>query len=178
MIPDLSKVVQVATCIRKAPHMCMVNGPCNGWPKPFPPTPHKIVTIIINEHGDNVFLKTDSADCFLECGETITRRASHVEPFGFWLRTAFTLLRSISADDSIIAKWTRTWNTLWRVNTKPVGGPILTWADIWSAKGTFAILPWVVGLSQYNYIACFSSRQAAIDMEIVFLNNFFAERTI
>jgi hypothetical protein len=148
----------------------MVNGPCNGWPKPFPPTPHKIVTIIINEHGDNVFLKTDSADCFLECGETITRRASHVEPSGFWLRSAFGLLRILSSDTSRVAAWTRTWNTRWRVNTKPVGGPILRWRDV---HGEYVTKMWAG-----DCIAFFEDRQAAIDAEIVFLNNFFAERKI
>jgi len=23
----------IETCIRPAPHICKVNGPCNGWPK-------------------------------------------------------------------------------------------------------------------------------------------------
>ena len=24
------------TCTRRAPHICRVNGPCNGWPRPTP----------------------------------------------------------------------------------------------------------------------------------------------
>jgi hypothetical protein len=25
---------QIDTCTRQSPHICRVNGPCNGWPKP------------------------------------------------------------------------------------------------------------------------------------------------
>jgi hypothetical protein len=111
------------------------------------------------------FLKTDSADIFLECGEVITRRASHVEPANWALRFIFSLLRTLSADTSIVAAWTRTWRCLWRINTSPVGGPILTWADV----------------DQYSRdarIATWHYRPNAIDAEIMFLNNFFAERKI
>jgi hypothetical protein len=62
------------------------------------------------------------------------------------------------------------------VNTAPVGGPILTWADVWKANGTTETLPMVKGLSQYNVVALWRNRQKAIDNEVTFLNNYFAER--
>jgi hypothetical protein len=167
---------EVRTCTRPAPHICAVNGPCNGWPretvKPFKPLPSKIVTLTIEEDGSQTFLKTDSADIFLECGEVITRRASHVEPANWALRFVFSLLRTLSADTSIVAAWTRTWPCLWRVNTKPVGGPILNYWNVPSAL-------WVSGMyvGKHNAVL-FANRQVAIDAEIVFLNDFFAERKI
>ena len=119
--------------------------------KSFPKTQRNVVTVTI-EDGDLVFLATDSADIFLEQGETVTRRASHVEPDNFAYRVAFTVLRSLVSDKSRIAAWTRLWPCLWRVNTAPVGGPILT--------------------------ERFTDRQKAIDAEIIFLNNWFLERGI
>ena len=136
--------------------------------KPFPPTPHKVITLIINEDGSQTFLKTDSADCFLELGEVITRRASHVEPAPMFKRWAFSLFRTLFSDTSTVAAWTRTWNTLWRVNTSPVGGPILRVKHVWPG------VAWPVE----DRVACFANRQDAIDAEIVFLNQFFAERKI
>jgi hypothetical protein len=127
----------------------------------FPKTPHKVIVLTIDENGDQVFLKTDSADCFLEQGEVITRRASHVEPAPFWERQAFRLLRTLFPDTGRVAAWTRTWRCLWRVNTSPVGGPILRGYDY---AGSW-VLTW-------------ENRQDAIDAEIAFLNNFFAERKI
>jgi hypothetical protein len=140
------------------------------------PTPRKIVTVTIEDDGNAVFLATDSADVFLEMGTVITRRASHVEPAPRYERWLFTILRFLFSDTSKVAAWTRTWNTLWRVNTRPVGGPILTWGHIWDAKGHPATVPWIRGLSQYNLVACFAKRQDAIDAEVRFLNTWFAER--
>ena len=139
---------------------------------------NKVIVVTIDEEGTNTFLKTDATDCFLELGAVVTRRASHVEPGPRYERWLFSLLRTLFSDTSKVAAWTRTLNTLWRVNTSPVGGPILTWGNIWDAQGTTADLPMVKGLSQYNCTAYFSKRQAAIDAEIVFLNQFFAERKI
>jgi len=34
------KEPEVQTCTRRAPHVCAVNGPCNGWPKDGEPTYH------------------------------------------------------------------------------------------------------------------------------------------
>ncbi len=131
--------------------------------------PRKIVTITIDEHGDQVFLATDEADCFLELGEVITRRASHVEPADWAWRVAFTVLRFIFPDTGRVAAWTRTWACRWRVNTSPVGGPILTWADVWGMDS---------GYGSMDRVACFAVRQNAIAAEVKFLNNYFAERTI
>jgi hypothetical protein len=131
--------------------------------KPFPPTPYKTITITINENGDNVFMKADSMDCFLELGEVITRRASYVEPAPRYERWLFSLLRTLFSDTSAVAAW-----TLWRINTSPVGGPILRVGHVWPG------VAWPVE----DRVACFANRQDAIDAEIEFLNNFFAERKI
>lgn len=136
--------------------------------KAFPKTPHKVVTITIDENGDQVFLKTDAADVFLEQGEVITRRASHVEPADLPRRIAFSLIRRLVADTSKIAAWTRNWACLWRVNTAPVGGPILTWDDV----------SWNSSDRPLGKFATWSNRQDAIDAEVQFLNQFFAERSI
>lgn len=137
--------------------------------KPFPKTPRKVVTITIEEDGSQTYLKTDSADIFLECGEVITRRASHVEPADWALRLIFSLLRTLFADTSAVAAWTRTWGCEWRINTSPVGGPVLTWADVWGMES---------GYGSMDSVARFADRQRAVDAEIVFLNKFFAERTL
>jgi hypothetical protein len=112
------------------------------------------------------YLATDSADIFLECGETITRRASHVEPATFWSRVAFHILRRFVTDKSRIAAWTRTWKCEWQINTSPVGGPLLRWKDTEN---------WRAGVWPEK-IARYAVRQDAIDAEIAFLNGWFAER--
>jgi hypothetical protein len=145
--------------------------------KPFPKTPQKIVTITIDENGDQVFLKTDSADVFLEQGEVITRRASHVEPADLKRRILFTVIRALVPDTSKIAAWTRTWACNWRINTSPVGGPTLTWGMV-HPKATSGYFH-----TNRDVIATwgprtFGNRQDAIDTEIKFLNDFFLERGI
>jgi hypothetical protein len=133
----------------------------------FPKEQRKVVTLTIEEDGDLTFLATDSADVFLEQGETITRRASHVEPVGLLLRVAFHLLRRFGTKNQIAA-WTRTWPCEWRVNTKPVGGPVLTYGDI---EPRYKHAP--VG----KRIVTWRNRQHAIDAEVAFLNEWFAERS-
>lgn len=133
--------------------------------KAFAPTPHKVLTVTIDENGDLVYLKTDSCDVLLELGETVTKRASHVEPNNFWLRRLFHALR-LAGDKNRIADWTRNWNCLWRVNTAPVGGPILRWKDTQNWRNV--VFP--------NNVALWHNRQEAIDAEILFLNNFFLTR--
>ena len=54
--------------------------------KPFPKTERKVVTVTIDESGDLVFLRTPESDIFLELGETITRRASHVVTVALLIR--------------------------------------------------------------------------------------------
>ena len=115
----------------------------------FPKTQRDVITLTIDEDGDLLFLQTDSADIFMELGKTVTKRASHVEPATFWARVAFHILRTLVRDDSSVAAWTRTWNVLWRVNTKPTAGYILP------------------GL--------FKDRREAIDVEVAFLNEWFVE---
>jgi hypothetical protein len=126
----------------------------------------KILTLTIDEDGDLLMLKSDSADVFLEGAEVVTRRASHVEPASFWLRIAFHVIRTLVRDDSSIAAWTRTWTCLWRVNTAPVGGPILT---VWDVTD---------GRTPSSQIMTWSDRQNAIDAEITFLNDWFLQRGI
>ncbi len=138
-------------------------------PKPFLPTPRKVVTVTIEESGNAVFLATDSADAFLEMGKVVTRRASHVEPATFWARQLFRVLRTLVSDTSAVAAWTRTWNVGWRINTKPVGGPILTWAHVAPSK----CASWMD-----EQVFTSHNRQEAIDEEVKFLNEWFAERGI
>jgi hypothetical protein len=118
--------------------------------KPFPKTERKVVTIMIDESGDLVFLRTPESDIFLELGETITRRASHVVPSAFWSRLAFNTIRYFVHDDSASAEWCRTWRGPWMVDTTPTAGVVL--------EGR-----WM-------------NRQDAIDAEITFLNSWLLER--
>jgi hypothetical protein len=129
----------------------------------------KVIVVTIEENGDLIFLKADSADYFLEHGEVVTRRASNVEPYDLFHRVLFHVLRTFFSDKSRIADWTRIWKCAWRVNTSPIGGPILTWGDVFPVfKGTLIrgkILGWSV-------------RTTAIEAEVAFLNHWFAERTM
>lgn len=58
-------------------------------------------------------------------GRTTKYRASHVEPWGWWRRLAFRIVRRCCGDSSAAAEWTRGWRTRWRVNLGPVFGPVL-----------------------------------------------------
>lgn len=105
----------------------------------------RTITLTIDENGDQVFLKSDGAEMFRSLGITVTRRASHVEPDAWALRLLFHAIRKAVSDTSKAAAWTRTWPCMWRVNTAPLNGPILT--------------------------PRFTDRQAAIDAEIMYVNN-------
>ena len=109
-----------------------------------------MITVTIDKDGDQVFLKGHGAEIFAEAGESRVRRASHVLPDGPFLRACFRAVRLFVSDTSTLAAWTRTWKCLWRVDTSPIGGPILCcrWRD----------------------------REQAIQAEIQFLNNFFLEK--
>jgi hypothetical protein len=85
----------------------------------------KEITISINEDGSIIFLAKEGTEVLLEMGESITRRASHVEPENSFLRVIFHFLRKKLGDKGIMASFTRLWPCLWRVNLFPVGGPIL-----------------------------------------------------
>ena len=119
--------------------------------KPFPKSPRNIITCVIDENGDVLYLATDANDAFLNDGTEITRRASHVLPENFWLRAAFRILRTFG-DKTQMAEWTRHWRTTWIVDASPVGAP--TFRGGWT------------------------NRQDAIDFEIAFLNDWFLERGI
>lgn len=126
----------------------------------------KIVTMTIEENGDATMLATGGSEVFTEIGETKTQRASHVEPASFVYRVIFHILRWFG-DKNQIAEWTRHWPVRWRVNTSPVGGPILHYShleDDYGPRGEDGIATWW-------------DRQEAIDAEVEFLNKYFAERT-
>jgi hypothetical protein len=106
-----------------------------------------MIAITINEDGSQTFIRGHSTEMFLSIGEITTKRGSHVVPDRFWLRLAFRTIRFCVPDTSRLAAWTRTWACLWRVDTSPVGGPILA--------------------------NRFTDRQVAITAEIQFLNKFF-----
>ena len=118
--------------------------------KPFPKTERRVVTVTIDESGDMVFLNSPEHDVFLELGETITRRASHITPRAFWSKLAFNALRMLVSDNSKIAAWTRTWSGPWQIDMRAVGGPVVN--GEWT------------------------TRQAAIDYEVAFLNDWFLRR--
>jgi hypothetical protein len=136
--------------------------------KAFPKTERKILTVTIDENGDMLYLKTDSCDVLLELGETVTKRASHVEPVSVPLRYAFRLLRMFG-DKTRVAEWTRHWQCEWLVDTRPVGGPVLTYADV---EPRYKNLSAPIG----KRIATWRNRQDAIDAEIIFLNEWFLTR--
>ncbi len=139
-----------------------------GPAKKFHSVSKSVVTMTITEEGDALFLNSDINDVFLEMGTVVTRRASHVEPDDNFFRIAFHLLRTFG-DKNRIAEWTRHWPCAWRINTKPVGGPILTWKDVAPSK----CASWMDKLVFTTY-----DRQEAIDAEVKFLNQFFLERGI
>ena len=111
------------------------------------------ITITIDESGNLKMLETTMAEPFKVLGTAVTKRASYVEPYEFLPRLAFSIIRRVVSDDSRLADWTRRWDCFWRVNTKPVGGPILR--------------------NQYGNIAAWWIREDAIVAEIEFLNKFF-----
>lgn len=108
---------------------------------------NRTVTFTIDNEGNAVFLKSHGGDAFLALGDVSTQRASHVEPDSWLLRLLFHAIRGRTEDASRLAAFTRSWRCLWRVNTAPVGGPILEgrWSD----------------------------RLKAIDAEVEFLNQHF-----
>jgi hypothetical protein len=135
----------------------------------YPKTERKVVTVTIDESGDMVYLKTPESDIFMELGERITTRASHVEPYEFLPRLLFTAIRYFVYDDSKLAAWTRGWKCFWRVNTRPVGGPILTWCDVHHSGACGNRNNWDCG------VAWWFTRESAIRAEVKFLNRFFLE---
>jgi hypothetical protein len=107
----------------------------------------RTVTMTIDENGDAIFLKGHGGDAFLALGDVRTRRASHVEPNSWLLRVLFHAIRRNCTDSCKRAAFTRMWPCLWRINTAPVGGPILC--------------------------TLYRDRKQAIEAEVVFLTKFF-----
>lgn len=107
------------------------------------------VTFVIDEAGDMLFLVTECMLGSALVAEAHVQRASHVEPDNRVLRLLFHLLRQWLGDKGRMSDFTRKWPILWRVNTTPVGGPILP--------------------TRYQ------NRQAAIEAEINFLNRWFIQ---
>lgn len=129
----------------------------------MPKRERPVHAVTIDEHGNLTYLATDANDIFLELGDVVTKRASHVEPAGFLLRVAFHILRAFG-DKTRVADWTREWTCLWRVNCSPVGGTVLRVRDV----------PKYIG--HPDEIAVWHNRQAAIAAEVEFLNDYFLER--
>ena len=102
------------------------------------------VTFIIAEDGTCTYLMTEAAPVI---EGAVTARASHVEPNNWLLRVIFHALRQWLGDKGRMSNFTRAWPIRWRVNLKPVGGPILC--------------------TRYY------DRKQAINAEVVALNKFF-----
>ena len=81
-------------------------------------------TIAITADGTLRFLSTPETACLITA-DTVTRRASNVEPVNPALRRLFYTLRILYGDKTAAAEFTRVWPCRWRVNLAPVGGPIL-----------------------------------------------------
>lgn len=106
------------------------------------------VTFIIGG-GDCTYLLTEAAP---QIDGAVAARASHVEPDNVCLRVLFHALRQWLGDKGRMSEFTRSWPILWRVNMKPVGGPILS--------------------------TRYTDRKAAIDAEVIALNKFFSGEKI
>jgi hypothetical protein len=125
------------------------------------------LTFVIDESGDMKFLVLEfmHESPLLE-GANVSR-ASHVEPNNFVLRIIFHGLRQVLGDKGRMSEFTRNWPIFWRVNTKPVGGPILRYKHVY---------PNVVRPLWDNTGECvktWRNRKDAIDAEIKFLNSWF-----
>ena len=101
------------------------------------------VTFIIAD-GMCTFLMTEAAPVIE--GARIAR-ASHVFPRNILLRTIFRVLRFWLGDKGRMSEFTRSWKCAWIVDARPAGGKVLD--GIW-----------------YD-------RLAAIDAEVIYLNNLF-----
>lgn len=107
-----------------------------------------VATFVIEDNGDLTYLVTEAAIGAFPDAEL--KRASHVVPENWPLRMCFRVLRAFFGDKGRISEFTRNWNTLWRVDARPIGAYILP--------------------DRYE------NRKDAIDAEVEFLNNWFIER--
>lgn len=103
------------------------------------------VTFIIGG-GECTYLLTEAAP---QIEGAVSRRASHVYPRNFLLRTLFRVLRCWLGDKGRMSNFTRSWRCAWIVDARPVGGQILS--------------------------TIYYDRKQAIDAEVVYLNKFFTE---
>jgi hypothetical protein len=135
----------------------------------------KEMTFVIDEKGDMLFLVTEAIEGSMFAREADIRRASHVEPANWALRVLFHILRRFLGDKGRMSDFTRRWNCLWRVNTKPMGGPVLTWSHVYSTKQMRSMARTECGITfpELFSIATWRDRRDAIDTEIEFLNQWF-----
>jgi hypothetical protein len=109
------------------------------------------VTFIVDDStGNAVYLVTEAA-ASLELGAQ-PQRASHVIPRNFALRGLFYLLRYWLGDKGRMSDLTRLWKCEWIVDTRPVGGPILS--------------------------TVYYDRKQAINAEVAYLNQLFIWRIV
>jgi hypothetical protein len=76
-------------------------------------------------------------------------RASHVLPWDPVERKAFQVLRMAFGDSGAVAAWTRNWHTMWEVDLRPIGGPVLETKFLSHEAGVRAELGWLAK----NYFA-------------------------
>ena len=131
----------------------------------------RIVTVTIDENGDQVFLKGPASAVFGDIGPCEPRRASHVVPESLLLRAAFKALRAVVSDTGRLAAWSRTWECYWIVDARPAGADIIRWRDLpHNVPMEFGDTPW-----DDDEPALFWDRERAIAAEIEYLNKFFLE---
>ena len=82
------------------------------------------ITVTVDTNGDVTFLVNETTEGFLS-GRDIIRRASYVEPHHRGLRWLFHVLRFFFGEKGRVSEWTRRWSIGWRVNLRPVNGPVL-----------------------------------------------------
>lgn len=106
----------------------------------------KPVVVTIHPDGTVRFLVSEGSSPLLSDG-AVVRRASHVEPVSLPLRWLFHGLRFIWGEYGWVAKFTRAWPCMWRINLAPIGGPVMP--------------------------VTYRNRQDAIDREVEWLNKHF-----
>jgi len=81
-----------------------------------------VAVVIVRADGSVDYIDLpDARELAGDLGAVTRSRASHIVPCSLLLRLAFRGLRSLVADESRLASWSRGWRCLWRVEI--VGGP-------------------------------------------------------
>lgn len=80
------------------------------------------------------FIEGDIPLAFPQLTTGKLRRATHILPMSFFLRSLFILLRRLFGDNGRVAAWTRRWRCNWLVDFSPLGrdqrhGPFRSYAD-------------------------------------------------